>query len=65
MLHELSDNLMYAKDVNFKDNSVKSNLLSLSKSSEELSHIEKDFYLNEGISFDNELDVIISKYNVK
>ena len=50
---------MYVKDVNFKDNSVKPNLLTLSKSSEELSHIEKDFYLNEGISFDNELDVII------
>ena len=48
---------MYTKDVNFKDTSIKSNLVVLSKSSEELSFIEKDFYLNEGICFDNELDV--------
>lgn len=48
---------MYTKDVNFKENSVKSNLLILSKSSEEVSNIEKEFYINEGINFDNELDV--------
>ncbi len=50
---------MYIKDVNFKDNTIKHNLLSLLKSSDDLSKIENDFYLNEGISFDDELDVKI------
>lgn len=57
---ELSDNLMYIKDVNFKDDSIKPNLILLFKSSDELSKIEDDFYLKEGISFDDELDVIFS-----
>lgn len=50
---------MYIKDVNFKDNSIKPNLILLFKSSDELSKIENDFYSNEGISFDDELDVNI------
>lgn len=48
---------MYLKDVNFKDNKIKSNLIVLFKSSDELSHIENEFYANEGNSFDDELDV--------
>ena len=48
---------MYMKDVNFSDKKMKPNLVALSESSGELSKIENNFYLNEGISFDDELDV--------
>jgi len=48
---------MYLKDVNFKDNSIKSNLILLFKSSENLSNIENNFYLNESVTFEDELDV--------
>lgn len=50
---------MYIKDVNFKDNTIKPNLILLYKSSDELSKIQTNFYSNEGILFDDELDVKI------